>query len=220
MEHLHLNINTFDSIVLGVIFISGVIAFFRGFLSELLSFGAWVGAAAITIYFFPNADALMHKYIKSEKVSAAAGALTVYFTALIIISILNSLILKYVKTGMQVGLLDNFLGLAFGVLRGLFVVSFGFLVVIATIPADPASQPDWLKKSVTKDYVREGSNLLVELAPRYMKDIEGLVRNKTEKKDNNANDTVTSSDKSPSPSLLDTLFSDKSRSTDDAVTPK
>ena len=211
MEHIHLNINTFDSIVLGVIFLSGVIAFFRGFLSELLSFGAWVGAAAITIYFFPNADSLMGKHIKNPKVAAAAGALTVYFTALIVISIINSMILKYAKTGMQVGLLDNFLGLGFGVLRGVFIVSFGFLVVMATISKEREKQPEWLKQSMTREYVKEGADLLVEVAPHYMKDVEGMVRTKTarSKEEEALNNEVKEEalKTKETPTLLDKIFS-------------
>ena len=211
MDHINLNINTFDSIVLLVIFLSSAIAFFRGFLSELLSFGAWVGAAAITIYFFPHADSLMHKYFKSEKVSAAAGALTIYFTALILISIINSMILKYAKTGMQVGLLDNFLGLAFGVFRGLFIVSFGFLVVLATIPKEKDKQPDWLKKSVTKEYVKEGADILAKVAPGYMKDMEGIVRSKSEKVDKEESEKS----KTDKPTLLESLFKDSGKSKDE-----
>src|ERR1700761_1041747 len=94
---IHFNMNSFDSIVLGILALSAIIAFFRGFLRELLSFIAWVGAAAFTIYFFPHADDIMRQYIKNPKIAAGAGALATYFTALIMISVINSVILKYAK---------------------------------------------------------------------------------------------------------------------------
>ena len=38
--NVHMSINTFDLIILGIVGLSAVIAFFRGFLREILSFGA------------------------------------------------------------------------------------------------------------------------------------------------------------------------------------
>src|SRR5579863_4572201 len=100
--NISLNVNTFDSIIIGIVVLSSLIAFFRGFLRELLSFGAWVGAAAITIYLFPHSDELMHQYVKNDKIAAGGGAIVTYFFALLVISLINSIILSYVKPGIQV----------------------------------------------------------------------------------------------------------------------
>lgn len=180
--NLHLSINTFDSIVIGVFALSAIIAFFRGFLREFLSFGAWVGAAAITIYMFPHSDDMMRHYVKNQKLAAGGGALITYFVALIVISIINSVILRYVKTGLEVGLLDNFLGLIFGALRGAFIVSFGFLVMMAVVPKEP--QPEWLKASVTKGYLKQGADMLVSLAPKYMVEVEDIIKKQADHSEN------------------------------------
>ena len=179
---ISLNVNTFDSIVLGVVALSALIAFFRGFLRELLSFGAWVGAAAITIYLFPHSDELLHQYVKNDKLAAGGGAILTFFFALLVISIINSIILSYVKPGVQVGLLDNFLGLVFGVLRGAFIVSFGFLILSAVIPKSP--QPEWLKNSITKNYLKTGADMLVEIAPKYMVEMEAVIKKQVDHQKN------------------------------------
>src|ERR1700738_2064199 len=40
--------------VRGVMFLSGLLAFSRGLVREVLSIGAWLGAAAVAIMFLPN----------------------------------------------------------------------------------------------------------------------------------------------------------------------
>lgn len=183
---LHFNVNTFDAFILGVFFLSTVIAFFRGFIRELLSFGAWVGAALITIYFFPHSEQIMHQYVKSDKVAAGAGALTVYFIALIVISIINGIIMRYVKDA-DVGLLDNFLGMLFGALRGAFIVSFAFLILAVVVPQTPPQEPDWLKDSVTKPYLKIGADMMKDAAPKYMVDMEAFVKKQTDHDNNPQN---------------------------------
>lgn len=185
-SNIHLSINSFDAFIFGVFFLSTIIAFFRGFIRELLSFGAWIGAALITIYFFPQAEHLMHQYVKSDKVAAGAGALIIYFIALIVISIINGIILKYVKDA-DVGLLDNFLGMLFGGLRGAFIVSFAFLVLAVVVPQQPPQEPDWLKNSITKPYLKIGADMLKDAAPKYMVDMEAFVKKQADHENNPQN---------------------------------
>jgi len=204
---VHFTINTFDSIVLGIVFISALIAFFRGFLKELLSFGAWIGAAMITIYAFPKADQLMIKWLHNEKIAAAAGGLSVYFVALISISILNSIILSYAKPAMQVGLLDNFMGFLFGATRGAFIICFGYLILSKVMPLDP--KPDWLKGSVTEAYVKDGGEMLLEVMPGYIKEIEGVMKKRSAAaKEDKQNNTDASDEKNTkeSPNMLDQII--------------
>lgn len=176
------NVNTFDAIVLSVVVLSGIVAFFRGFVRELLSLGAWVGAAVVTLYLFPHSTEFMKNHIhghQSAPVSAGIGALGTYIAALLVFSIINSIILRYIKTGAEVGILDNFLGLLFGILRGMFIVSLGSLIMFAAI--DKNNPPEWLKKSYTQPYAENGANMLARVAPGYLHDIEGYVKQETDK---------------------------------------
>jgi uncharacterized membrane protein required for colicin V production len=75
-------------------------------------------------------------------------------------------------------LLDNFLGLLFGCLRGAFIISLGYLIMLAVVPKD--NPPEWLKTSVTKNYVQKGADLLAQVAPRYLADIEGFMKKEQE----------------------------------------
>lgn len=164
-------LNVFDSIVIGVFALSCLVAFFRGFIREVLSLGAWVGAGMITVYLFPTSTEFMkaHMATKNEMIAAGAGALGTYICALFGISIINSVIIRYVKTGAEVGMLDNLLGLTFGAARGAFIVSLGFLILTFTMPED--KYPDWLEEAKTKEIAKYGATLLTKAAPEYVHDL-------------------------------------------------
>ena len=193
-DNIQLSINVFDSIILGILFLSAIIAFFRGFIREVFALGAWVGAAAATLYLFPNAEEFMKHHIKDAKVAAGAASLGVYTVSFLSISLLNSIIIRYVKQGSDVGLLDNFLGLLFGSLRGLFIVSLGYLMMSAFVPKD--SPPTWLKTSITKDYLKKSSDILISIAPNYLNEIEGVIKKQTDNMKEPEEKTVSSEEQS------------------------
>jgi membrane protein required for colicin V production len=180
----NLNVNTFDAIVLGILGISAVVAFFRGFVRELLSLGAWVGAAIVTLYLFPHSTEFVKHHMhgsggQSSQVAAGAGAVGTYVAALFGFSIFNTIIIKYLKSGAEVGILDNFMGLFFGLARGAFIISLGYLIMTGVIPKD--KPPSWLKNSYTRSYAESGANFLASVAPKYLNDVEGFFK-KEEKK--------------------------------------
>lgn len=176
VEDAQLSMNIFDAVILGVLALSTVIAFFRGFVREILSLGAWVGAGLITIYLFPQSTQLMKGYVKSDHVAAGGAALGTYLCALMTLSLINAVIIKYVKTGSEVGIIDNALGMGFGALRGAFIVSLAYLIMSAVIPKEPEKQPKWLKGSVTKPYLQEGSQVLAKMSPKYLSNLEEIVK--------------------------------------------
>ena len=128
------------------------VCFFRGFIRELLSLGAWVGAAIITLYFFPHATEMMKNHVKSEHLAAGVSALGTYIASLISITIMNSILLPICEEGIGGGLLDNFLGLMFGAMRGAFILSLGFLIMTTVIPQNnpPEMAQDRADKAVSE----------------------------------------------------------------------
>lgn len=165
-------LNIFDSAVLVVIFLSTLMAFFRGFVKEVLSLGAWVGSALITLYFFPDVASWLKPHFKNPIVATGFATLGTYITALVSISIVNSIILRYVKAGSDVGMLDNMLGLVFGFARGAFIVSLGFLMM--TFVVNKENYPIWVEEAITRPYVEHGAETLAKLAPRYLSDSEQM----------------------------------------------
>ncbi len=166
-------LNLFDAAVMLVFFLSTLLAFFRGFVREILSLGAWVGALMITFYAFPKVNEMLEPAIAKEMVRNFISALGTYITALVSISIINSVIMRYVKEGSDVGMLDNFLGLLFGILRGGFVVSLGFWVM-SLFFIDPESYPEWVQTAQTRELVESGAQILAKLAPGYLDDLKNV----------------------------------------------
>ncbi|MDE3060077.1 MAG: CvpA family protein [Pseudomonadota bacterium] len=172
MIETHLNL--FDAIVIGLMVLSCVFAFFRGFVREILSLGAWIGAGIVTVYYFPSVAVRLQPYFRTPTVAAGVATLAVYVAALIIFSLFNMLILKFLKEGSDVGLLDNMLGLLFGAFRGALIISLGYFLLTIALPEK--EYPAWLKTSVTRPYVEQGAVVLARVAPHYLREISSLER--------------------------------------------
>jgi membrane protein required for colicin V production len=182
--------NMFDAIVLLVLLLSTLLAFFRGFVREVLSLGAWVGAAVITLFAFPTVSEMLKEHTTQPMVAYLIGGVGVYMGALLIISIINMVIMRYVKSGSEVGMLDNFLGLMFGGLRGAFIVSLAYLLLSNVI--DENNPPEWLKQAQTQPYAKQGAELLASVAPGYMQEMADMgetIRKKGEERAAEMNST-------------------------------
>jgi membrane protein required for colicin V production len=164
--------NMFDAAVVLVMFLSTLLAFFRGFVREFLSLGAWVGAGLITVYSFDNVVEMLKPHVSKDMIAYLIGGVGTYIVALISISIINMVIIRYVKSGEEVGMFDNFLGMVFGALRGGFIISLGYLVLSLVI--DNENPPAWVTEALTKDYAQDGAIILANIAPGYLEDISSL----------------------------------------------
>lgn len=165
-------LNIFDAAVVGVMGLSCVLAFFRGFVREVLSLSAWVCAGIVTLYFFPSLAVTLEPKFKSAVVASGFSTLGIYIVALIGFSLLNTAILKFIKSGTDVGLLDNWLGLFFGVLRGAFLISLGFFLMTIVLPED--DYPKGIKEAKTLSYVERGAIIVANISPKYLREISSL----------------------------------------------
>jgi membrane protein required for colicin V production len=171
-------LNLFDAGVIGIMLLSCLFAFFRGFVREMLSLGAWIGAALVTVYYFPDVAVRLKPYFKSSIGATGVGTLAIYTVALIGFSIFNAIILKFVRNGKEVGMLDNLLGLGFGVARGALLVSLGFFILTIAMPEK--EYPKWLETSLTRPYAEKGALALAKVAPEYLREISTLQKKATE----------------------------------------
>ncbi|MFZ4540214.1 MAG: CvpA family protein [Rickettsiales bacterium] len=168
--------NLFDLGVLIVVGLSALLSFFRGFVREVLSLGAWLGASVITLYTFPMASKYIEPQVKSEVIASGLASIGVFFIALILLSILTSLILKFVKTGSEVGVLDNIIGLCFGVARGVLIVSIAYFVM--TIVLVEKDYPDWVRTSESRPYIAKSAKWVAKLTPSYLDAVTGKKEDK------------------------------------------
>lgn len=169
-------LNYFDMAVLGILFLSCLFAFFRGFVREMLSLIAWIGAGAITVCYFPTMDEMLKPHFTKPLAAAITSVGILYIGALLGFAIFNRFIIKILKSGAGIGIFDNILGLVFGLLRGALIISLGYFML--SIAVSEKKQPEWLAKAVTKPYVEAGATMLNKLAPSYLKELSSL-QNKT-----------------------------------------
>ncbi len=185
------HLNMFDMVVFGIMGLSCIVAFFRGFLRELLSLGAWVAAGIITVYSFPHVAVWLKPHVKNELAATGLAAIGTYITVLVGLSIINSLLVRYAKDGADVGMLDNFLGLAFGFLRGGFIISLAFLLILSMM--DREHLPDWIAQARTKPFAEAGAKLLATMAPKYVAEMSSFTKQAKE----NSEPTETPEDPAP-----------------------
>ena len=169
-------LNYFDMAVLGILFLSCVFAFFRGFVREMLSLIAWIGAGAVTVCYFPTMDEMLKPHFTKPLAAAITSVGILYIGALLCFAIFNRFIIKILKSGAGIGIFDNILGLIFGFLRGALIISLGYFMLSLAVPEK--KQPEWLAKAETKPFVEAGAGLLTKLAPSYLKELSSL-QNKT-----------------------------------------
>lgn len=166
------SLSYFDIAVLGVMALSCIFAFWRGFVKEILSLGAWIGAGLITIYYFPSLAQQLQPHFKSTVVAAGLATLILYITALLLFSMMNAVILRFMKQGSDVGFLDNSLGLFFGAFRGAFILSLAFFVFTMVVPK--GEYPGWMENAYTLPSVEKGATYLAQAAPEYLRELSPL----------------------------------------------
>lgn len=151
-----------DILVIGTLLISGAFAYARGFVHEVLSIAAWVGAVFATMYGTPVVKNFTLQIIEDPFIAALVTGIVLFVGALIILSVATRRISRGVKAS-ALGALDRALGFLFGLLRGAIVVSLVWIGYEWFTP--PEDQPEWVFESRTIPLVIEGANLLKALAP-------------------------------------------------------
>jgi membrane protein required for colicin V production len=89
--------NPLDLAVIGILALSAIFAFARGFVREALSIVAWVGAAAITLYGFTWLYAQVEPRMHDRLLSQLATGFGLFVTSLIVLTILTSIVARAVR---------------------------------------------------------------------------------------------------------------------------
>ena len=126
MEALGLNLA--DWFILIVLIASGVISFTRGFTKELLSLFLWLAAfiAAISLEYL--ATPKINEFIGNQEISKIISYIVVFIIFIFLGGMIIKFISKLVKWSGASGF-DRFLGILFGLVRGLIVLFVIFLLL-------------------------------------------------------------------------------------------
>lgn len=156
-------VNIADLIFLGVILVSGALALYRGFVTEVLAVAGWAGAAIATVTLFNPLRPVAQKYIPSQIGADVATGIVIFLVTLLVISLLARIVASTVR-GSQVSLIDRFLGLLFGLLRGYAVVVLLFFVFEGAFETD---RPDWAYPASARPLIDFGTDVFRRFVPQF-----------------------------------------------------
>ena len=161
-----LGLNFVDWFILVVLIASGLISFSRGFAKEFLSLFLWIAAfiAAISLEFL--ATPKIDEYIGNPEISKILSYIVVFVIFIFIGGMLIKFISKLIKWSGASGF-DRFLGVIFGLTRGLVVLFVIFLLL-----------PSSLK---TTDLI--SNSKITPIIEKYAPEIEAYFRELVDNKD-------------------------------------
>ncbi len=152
-----------DILVLAILLLSGLLAFARGFVREALSIAAWVGAALVTVFALPYASPPVRDFIDNPLVADFIAGVLIFILALVGLSVGGHFATKAIRDS-ALNMLDRSLGLVFGLLRGIILVSLGYMLFVWLVP-DSDDHPDWFSEARTLPLVEEAADILRVVVP-------------------------------------------------------
>ena len=129
-----------DLAVFGLLAISGLLAFVRGMVREVLGIGAWAGAIAAGIYGLPAMRGVVRRWISTPEWIDPASFLVVFLVALIVLMLVARMLGSLVR-GSALGGVDRTLGLLFGLARGALIVMIVYILAGMVFPIDRWPEP-------------------------------------------------------------------------------
>ncbi len=154
-----------DIVFLAIVAISTGISIFRGFIKEVLSLLAWIAAFFIAKHFYMQAETYLASSIDNPTARSVLAWLGLFLGSLLTFGLINHFIAKLVsKLGLSS--VDRMLGMAFGALRGVLIITIVILSLkhLTPLPEEPWWQHsrllpefetlgDWCYKSITNNQV-------------------------------------------------------------------
>jgi membrane protein required for colicin V production len=146
---MELGFTWFDFAALAILGLSGVMAFARGLIREVFSIIAFIGAAIAAVFF----SGLVSPFVESATplsgaLASLAAGLLIFLVVFIAITVVTSTLAKTAHQSTEIGSFDRAAGLAFGILRGVLVVSLFVLFMRQTQPTDTITPTDPMQDAI------------------------------------------------------------------------
>jgi membrane protein required for colicin V production len=162
------SVNWADLAVAGVVLISAVFAFYRGFVREVLAIAGWVGAAAVAVYYFADARPYVEPYVPGELLADVATGAGLFLVSLVVFWLVIHLVVMRVKDS-PLNALDRSLGFLFGVARGVIVIVLSYMVAEEAVWDDEDNpHPEWLTEARSLPLIEKTAVLIKSLIPEDM----------------------------------------------------
>ncbi|XWN33775.1 MAG: CvpA family protein [Devosia sp.] len=173
-----MDIAILDGVVIAVVFVSALLAMFRGFVREVLSIAAWVAAAILAYVFYGELMPFVTEYVNNRAIAIGLSAAAIFLVALIVVSLITMKIADYVADS-PIGALDRLLGFLFGAARGLLLVIVA--VIFFNWLVDDANRPAWVTNAATYEQLSGlGEDLVAALPTDLVSSIRGPFQDEDE----------------------------------------
>ncbi|MBW8310060.1 MAG: CvpA family protein [Candidatus Paracaedibacteraceae bacterium] len=154
--------NSIDLAILGIMTLSCLMGIIRGVTKEVLSLFTWAGSALAAYTLYSSASGIAREHIANPMIADGITGTILFIVFLIIFGIITVAISNAVKDSMMGGL-DRSLGLAFGIVRGVFAICIVEIIFSLFIHRDKQSETIQHARFITM--VRHGSDEIVSLLP-------------------------------------------------------
>ena len=131
-----------DYLIIGIILVSSGISIVRGFIKEVLSLVSWALSFWVALTFHPQLASLLVDYIATPSIRL----FTAFFTLFLVTLILGT---------------DRSLGIIFGLVRGVAIVTLLVLIAGAT----PMPEDSWWQASLLLEHFEKMAIWLQSLLP-------------------------------------------------------
>ena len=136
-----MNLTAIDIIFIALIALFMLRCFLRGFLREFFSIAAIVLGLIASLYFYKNGgEFIRNNYIPDVRTIPEIIAFIALFAIVFLVMKILEYLLKDIIEGIKLGGVDRFIGIIFGFVEGIVVVS----LVLFIIRVQPLFDPDSL----------------------------------------------------------------------------
>lgn len=153
--------NAADVVILGVLALSMLFGALRGFVSEVLGLVIWIAAFGLAWVFGGMVAPYFAPWLHNHDACLVAGYLSCFAGVLIAGALLGWILRRFLT---DVGLrgVDRFLGLLFGLARGMLLLVFAvFVLGFTPVPRDAA----WWHQSLLLPRLQETAGLVAAALP-------------------------------------------------------
>jgi membrane protein required for colicin V production len=124
-----------DLVIFGFLAISGLLAFARGFVREVLGIGAWIGAGIAGTMALPAMRGMVREWVPSPEWVDPVSFILAFLATLIVLMLVARAIGSIVRKS-ALGGIDRTLGLVFGLARGAAVVIIAYIIGQMVFPIE------------------------------------------------------------------------------------
>jgi membrane protein required for colicin V production len=151
----------FDFMVIGVVGLSAVLAFVRGFIRVFVSLAAWVIGVVGALRFSELVGGMLPDFGETPATRYVAAFALILVGALIVGALLGFLLSRLVRA-VGLGFLDRTLGALFGIARGLLIA----VIIVLFAGMTTAPRKDWWQNALTSPPLTAAALMLRPWLPK------------------------------------------------------